>query len=527
MSPPTRRSLLATLGLGGALAVAGCNETARNVAPGTPRGTETATSPADTPSSVRFRTRRFVGDGTLGVTYADDIELAAGDVTLAAGGATATWADLRGEGRVERGDTVYLGPSPAPGRWERPIEAGDTLVVGVEREDRRSTVFEAQVTPGTAPTLDCRQRRYGHDGTGHHPDATGPTARPDHWWLREFDTPRVGSPLVVDGSVVVGTSDGLVGLDGGTLDREWHAFPGRTAVPAATEDTVLAAVGTVDAGVESLVALDRTDRTERWRADSLGEQWSFEYPIPGLTVVGESVLVAEPGAAHCYDVGSGAHRWSYRTDTPRGGGLSASGDRVYLAAEDNGLHVLDLATGEPSPHWLARRPGEGSLTAPAVSDEQVFFLDMTEGAVHAWAIDAMARAWKRDLRQGGAGGVALAKDSVYCTANERVLALDADSGDQRWRTELGIAKVSEPVIADGHVYVTAAPFDAERRAREGSRLYVLDAADGAVVWEQRLSPLRPGRDPRDKVWRSAPPTVLDDVVIVPDVIGAIHRFESA
>lgn len=295
--------------------------------------------------------------------------------------------------------------------------------------------------------------------------------------------------------------------------------------PTVADGTVYATLATLEEGLQSLVALNLADQTEQWRAESLGQRWAAEAPVPTLNVIDESVLVGEPGAAHCYDANSGKHRWSHRAATV-GGGISASQDMVYLAAGDNGLEAIDLATGETG--WRkARRPGDGNLTPPAVSEQLLFFFDQINGTVYSWAIEAWDLHWKHELEQGGTGGMALAGNTLYCTINDRILALDADSGDELWSTEIDLGRTSEPVVADGYVYLTATPFDHDRRALEGSRLFVLDSGDGTVEWTQRLTEGLPRHAPNEIVGYPNPPTVLDGVLLVPDVTGTIHRFESA
>ena len=79
------------------------------------------------------------------------------------------------------------------------------------------------------------------------------------------------------------------------------------------------------------------------------------------------------------------------------------------------------------------------------------------------------------------------------SADDYIYALDAPSGEVRWRIQTGNEVCSTPAVADGVVYV-------------GSRdhhVYALDAASGLVLWRFETG---------DEVWSS--PAVADGVVYV-------------
>ena len=75
---------------------------------------------------------------------------------------------------------------------------------------------------------------------------------------------------------------------------------------------------------------------------------------------------------------------------------------------------------------------------------------------------------------------AVDENMVYAgNIDKNLYALNAQTGELRWSFETAGDAVSEPLVADGVVYVS----DSSHETRRGPRhLYVLDAATGAQLW---------------------------------------------
>lgn len=127
------------------------------------------------------------------------------------------------------------------------------------------------------------------------------------------------------------------------------------------------------------------------------------------------------------------------------------------------------AVTEPlSRTWSRELPGPVYLhavvdgTAFLTSSDRVLALDASSGE-QRWKLPDLS----------GTGGVFVEDESVYVSHHDRLQVLDASDGSEEWSFERDDAgRLGDPVVSDGKVYVM------------GSSLYVLDAQSGEIRWEE-------------------------------------------
>ena len=147
-------------------------------------------------------------------------------------------------------------------------------------------------------------------------------------------------------------------------------------------------------------------------------------------------------------------------------------------------HVMgNLAVTGLMPAWRSSI-GEGSgyrrkITAqPVAAGGRVFTMD-SDGAVSAFDAAGGGRAWRTDT-QGEkdrstnlGGGIAAADGIIYATTGRaEALALDAGTGEIRWRSALVAPARSAPTIADGRLFINLLD----------GKLLALTAATGERQW---------------------------------------------
>jgi len=129
--------------------------------------------------------------------------------------------------------------------------------------------------------------------------------------------------------------------------------------------------------------------------------------------------------------------------------------------------------------------GDGSrskipLTAqPVVAGQSIFTLD-TDSKLSAFDTASGKRRWKINIRPKDeddpviSGGVAYDNGIVYVTGGyDEIVAVDAQTGDIKWRASMNSPSRAAPTVLDGHIYVTTL----------NNTLLALDPADGKVQWE--------------------------------------------
>lgn len=204
------------------------------------------------------------------------------------------------------------------------------------------------------------------------------------------------------------------------------------------------------------------------------------------------------GGVFAFDAATGKPRWTWRGDGRSGVSVSApvvvSGDTAVVllkATYPNRILGLSLATGKERWHVEVEVLREAELGA----HEGLVFVQTADAHVRAYDAQTGKAAWA--FAFGGesgacgsrpvvAGGIAYftggleAYSSVGARARDRVWAIDAATGQERWRHRAeSVSCANHPVVvtADG-VFVTT---DGDRKT------YGLDRATGRRRWVQTIT----------------------------------------
>lgn len=350
-------------------------------------------------------------------------------------------------------------------------------------------------SPANWPTFGADQGR-----TGYHPNGDGP-ATGSIAWSAIGDAPTVlCSPTVKDGTVYVGSAaDALHAFDAATGDLEWEFTTTEyvETAPAVVDGRIYAA------DADGVVYAVSTDGEEVWRHDTEQNLHSHALTVRDDTVVvgtsGNMPAVvsgdterSKAGKVVALDAGSGAERWSFTGPEDWFSGTALGDGRVYVGNHTGEVFALDLDTGDEI--WSWRPTGQGAehagvLAPPTYADGTVY---------------------------------------VGLHAAGRVVALDAETGDVEWQTNLEAGNVkSSPAVTEDRVYIgshrvravvllatvtrgtaesTPTPTPTGTPTPEPGtygRLYALSRADGSTDWVHET----------DHDFRSSPAVVGDRVYI--------------
>ncbi|MEW1904353.1 PQQ-binding-like beta-propeller repeat protein [Streptomyces sp. NPDC086147] len=425
----------------------------------------------------------------LGGRHAGPAESAGGPVRLAGGtvpiGPGPRVADTRAALAVGRGADA----GPATG-WIRPPGGGPHGA-------------EPGPPPGSRPLNVPAQ-----GGTGPNP----PPADPGHWrpWRFRMSNDVWGTP-VVDGDLLYVTSFEVHALDTGsgrrqfkTRDVAWsmavaggriHASDGPTLyaldagdggerwrlhtdawVYALKVDRGTVVTGTRGGGVQGWEA---SNGAKLWEVT--GAQTDFETPEAGPAVHGDTVYVWRDARLQALDARTGTERWSY----PIGDAASCGGVPVRVApAEDGYVYVsagtrvlsIDVAAGHVRWHFEAPAvflSPPAFAPGPAVTGGGVYLADHL-GTVYALDATTGQDRWRIATEQRQSTEPVLVADgNVHVGSGSALYTLDAVTGTPRWRFAAGGELVGSPVVADGRIHFGSADHV----------LYTLDATGGQLRWK--------------------------------------------
>ena len=213
-------------------------------------------------------------------------------------------------------------------------------------------------------------------------------------------------------------------------------------------------------------------------------------------------------------------KWQFHTQGQILSSPAIAGDKLYFGSSDHSLYALDLATGALK--WKFKSAGR-ITSSPAVSAGVVYFGSF-DG--NFYAVDAATGQLKWKFQTGGERrfaakhlhGAEPAAETMpdpfdfylsspvvwnggvyFGSGDTNVYALEAASGNLKWKFKTGDVVHGSPAISDGDLYVGS--WD--------SYFYALDASSGKEIWR-----FKTGEDPdiHNQVGIQSSAAVADRVV---------------
>jgi eukaryotic-like serine/threonine-protein kinase len=350
----------------------------------------------------------------------------------------------------------------------------------------------------------------GPEHTGYAPGAVEPPLKVA-WRYPATEGAVVSPPVVAAGTVIVETSDAVVGLDSATGVSKWKA--GRVAGPVApvAVDSALPggllvftqgqAKGTAELVAESLSNLPQDGKIGHPRAvPGAPKPWTFSLDDAsrgGPTIADGKVFGGtDAGSVYAVDESTGAQVWH----TAVGGEVVAppavSGGKVFVVAERgkdfvDRLVALDETTGKQV--WAySQTVGIAAATAPTATGGRVF-VGLGDGSIRVF------RAANGDPVWAQGAGADFRSDSAPAVAGDGVYVSDSAAGMDRFRItdghrewnylfEEGLTP-AVPLVSSSVVYVGMS---------DGS-VAALDRSTGNLVWRSStgtgdVGPLAPAGD---------------------------------
>jgi outer membrane protein assembly factor BamB len=334
--------------------------------------------------------------------------------------------------------------------------------------------------------------------------ATGSTAvtLPDDLVVRwEFaaDDAVDASPVVAGGRVYIADVAGTIYcLDSNDGSEQWRLTTdvGFVAGPAIDSDILV--IGDLDGKV---YAVDTATGKLKWTHDVQGEISS------GASFIDDRVLIAsQDGNLYALARATGMPAWTYETSDQIQCSPSIAGDRTFLGGCDGNLHTVAIRDGKSSADPLPLGGPTGST--PAIVGERAF-LPIMDGAVVAFDWKANRELWRYvdEERAQEYRTSAAVRDGVVVVAsqNRQVDALDAETGQRKWRYTLRRRADASPVIAGEDVWL----------ASTDGRLTRLSLTDGSEKWQFEI-----------RGQFTSEPAIAGDRLFIADSRGVVRCFAA-
>ncbi len=309
----------------------------------------------------------------------------------------------------------------------------------------------------------------------------------DELWRNELIGRRPGihgTPLVTKATVCIGTYLGLLHcLEPKTGEERWSYKIGNVigSSPAYVESHNAIYISheapkpkdDSAPGAGFVTKNDPRDGEEIWRSEALGH-----WPHSSVSVDAERKIVvvgANDGVLYAFDSDDGKTLWTLSLD---GGGSSAikttptiasKEGLVLFGAWDGKLHAVDIKTGKEK--WTAEIGGSMQGSAALDVENSVVYqggpgsktmhaINVADGSTK-WALEGDKNLGKISSSPAISGD---RKRIVFGTNDNKVVALNAETGDLIWTFDTDGPVSPSPVLVKNMIYIAA---------RDGS-LYALE-----------------------------------------------------
>ena len=288
------------------------------------------------------------------------------------------------------------------------------------------------------------------------------------WNFEAGDYIDYSSCAVVGGKVYFGSRDFKVYcLDASTGTRQWEfSTNGRISCSPLVFDSRLF-IGSSD---NSMYCLRTSDGLKLWQRTTGGKIKSSPAVSPDKTAI---YFGSWDKRLYALDPGNGNIRWTFVTGSQiQSSPAVAVNGTIYFGSDDFYVYALNPAG---SLKWKVMTDGCVS-SSPALANGHLYVGYSGSDNDKLICLDAATgeRVWEYETEQDINSSPAVAGGRVYFGSNDqKIYCLDAATGRYIWDFKTGNFVFSSPAVSDGYVYAGS----------QDNVVYCLSAEDGNLVWQ--------------------------------------------
>ncbi len=227
----------------------------------------------------------------------------------------------------------------------------------------------------------------------------------------------------------------------------------------------------------------------------------------GVTAADEYVYYANGNLVYALDSKSGNTAWEYPQKASAQRLFYAepalAGEQLIVVDYAHGMTSLNAKTGAET--WSFEDAKGRYIDSPLILNDLIIAPN-TDGSMYAvnlsgnsvWTFKTGQALWARPVSDG--------KTIFFTSMDKNFYAVDAASGELRWKTDLKISAVARALLENDTLYV----------GNLDGALFAINAADGSILWEQKVG---------GGIW--AAPLLHEGKLYVGDQSGRINILDSA
>jgi outer membrane protein assembly factor BamB len=309
--------------------------------------------------------------------------------------------------------------------------------------------------------------------------------------LRQYDLPAdsAGEPVLDGENIYAAATDGSVFC----FDSKSQSATWSTKLPGELIGEMEVANHQIHIGSKNgtLFCLNAKDGTQRWswQCPESNEQ-AAQFFSKTMTVDTRTYVGTASGHLYCLDASTGNLIWEYQTGSWIRSRPFVLGNMVFVATLDGDLIAIMDEDQQPIKKWGIQLGAHGT-TADLSGDPNRILVSGRDMILYSVSPQNGTVQWKHGILDGqwihgeffasswfsGLMTTPTVVDGVVYVGGPDgfVNAIDAQSGQEKWRFEVSGLNSVAPVVAEGKVF-------AGQMKGEGS-FYALDQQTGKVIWK--------------------------------------------
>jgi len=253
------------------------------------------------------------------------------------------------------------------------------------------------------------------------------------------------------------------------LSLSWRYATGESgdavSTPAIGRDRVYFAYGS------KLYAIDRATGAKSWP----NEYTDLNTQVTSGLVLYHDTLYfgAADGKLWAVDAAGGTAKWKYASDGPVKSAPIIHAGIIYFGSDDGRLYAFDLSTDQPLAPFEASGPIQST---PAIWKDYIL-ISSQDGYIYALrrTADGFQMVWRAQVTAAYMklfSSPVIYRGQVLASADNRLIALDAQRGTRRWTFKAGDLITGSPAVRGRRAYIGS---------RDGV-VYCIDTTRGSAIW---------------------------------------------
>ncbi len=236
--------------------------------------------------------------------------------------------------------------------------------------------------------------------------------------------------------------------------------------------------------------------------------------LSSAVLAGGRVFVGgHDGYLYALDAASGEKLWEFETGGRVVSTPAVAGGRVFFGSADNYIYALDAADGtliwkaESGVREFCRISYRGVRSSPVAVNGHLF-IGGCDGRIRAFDVSTGRLLWLLDSQtEGSYASPAYAEGTVYTGSDglrrSALFAIDAASGQVKWRKDLSRQLYATPAVAGSVVYAHV----------RDDHVYALNVEDGSVRWKTPAPAPQHGSSVFTDLTKSSPALTPDHLLV--------------